>query len=117
MTTPGNENLHRRSDDCVSYKEMVEFVAHTETEWHSMRAESIIQMNNQMERIERSLNDGMRKLDQRMEKHETWHRDVLQGFLDRAVQNKLSTGALLASILSIIVSTALAVWAILSAHP
>lgn len=107
----------RRSDDYVTFRDMVEYVSETEAKMHSIRAESLININNQMEHLEATVTKAVDTISERFERHELWHRDVLQGFLDRAVQNKLSTGALVASIISIVVSTAIAIFALLSAHP
>jgi hypothetical protein len=50
---PDEETPRRRTEDhLVSYKDMVEFVAKTETDLHSIRAEGFLSINREMERSE-----------------------------------------------------------------
>lgn len=58
---------HRRSDDCVSFREMVEYVADKEDRLMVARAESLVLINNAVEKMQKELSD-----------HNSWHRDVLQ---------------------------------------
>jgi uncharacterized membrane protein len=105
-----NETPHRRIEDhFVSYKDMVEYFAKQFSEFHQIRAEGLIHVSNQMERAEKVLTEFTKDLADKFEKHEQWHRDVLQGFLNRSSQNKIATTALIISSVGILLSTIIAI--------
>ena len=58
---------HRRSDDTVTFREMVEYVADKEDRLMVARAESLVLINNAVEKMQAELSD-----------HNKWHRDILQ---------------------------------------
>lgn len=87
----------RRQDDCISYRDMVEYVSEVEVKFHSIRAESLIQISNTLE-----------KMEARFEAHEQWHRTVLE----RMLTDRRNTGI---SVISLIIA-ALAVLSTLLVH-
>jgi len=94
MTMADGGVPHRRVDDCVSFRDMVEYVADQEAKWHSVRAESLMQIGNAIEKIEKSFND-----------HAKWHREVLERMLSQGTQNRLATYALILTMVGLIISS------------
>lgn len=98
---PDDGMPQRRKDDCVSYKEMVEYVTQAEVQWHTVRAESLIQIGNAVEKMEKAFDD-----------HEKWHRDVLEKMvaqnstmIAQHAQNRLAIYALILTAIGILVAT------------
>ena len=72
-------------------------MAREESQWVAMRAESLIAMNNAVEKIER-----------RLDQHEKWHTDNLQKAKDSAPMNWLTAGMLIVSLLALVASSVIA---------
>jgi phage host-nuclease inhibitor protein Gam len=128
---PDEETPRRRTEDhLVSYKDMVEFVAKTETDLHSIRAEGFLSINREMERSEARIGthikevrenliqkiDGLSKdirdLKEDFMGHEEWHRNMLQGIIDKGSQNRYSMATVIIAVLAIIISTTVGVIAL-----
>lgn len=110
-------NLHRRHDDFVSYRDMVEYFAKQEAEWHTMRAESFVIINAQLEKLDKRLEKSVEDFVETFRAHEEWHRNVLQGLIDRGPQNRLSVAAIITAIIGIVVSASVAIsLGVLHAH-
>lgn len=73
----------RRAGDFVTYREMVEYYATQSEREHTARAEMAVHWSNAFERLEGSLGTMITAFGDRFDKHETWHRNVMQGLLDR----------------------------------
>lgn len=73
---------------------MVEYVSESETRFHSIRAESLVQMSNALEKIE-----------VRMDRHDKWHRDVLEKLLRERRQNGIAIAAVVVATLALLVTT------------
>lgn len=89
-----DDNLHRRADDCVSFRDMVEYVSDQEAKWHTVRAESLVFIGNALEKLEKSITD-----------HETWHRDVLERILRDKKSNAIAIAAVIVAFLALVVTT------------
>lgn len=83
----------RRSDDCVSYREMVEYVGNAVTEFHAIRAESLIRVSVELEKIEASF-----------DKHQEWHRVVLERMLEAGRNNRLALASIIVGALGVVVA-------------
>jgi len=140
MTT--QEEFNRRVADqiaaalknCVSYRDMVDYVAQQEAEFHTIRAEGFTMVNKELERSEARQEKAAERIEAALEEmktiankridqvkvdfatHEEWHRNVLQGIIDRSTQNKLSVWAIVVSIVGIALSTFVAFLALFSGH-
>lgn len=77
--TPG-----RRAGDFVTYREMVEYYTLQSEREHTARAEMAMSWSNAFERLEAALRTTLTALTSRFDDHEAWHRNVMQGLLDRA---------------------------------
>lgn len=125
---PPEEGPRRRTEDhLVSYKDMVEFVAKTETDLHTIRAEGFLSINREMERSEHrlsehikgirenliqkidSLADSIKDIKKDFAEHEEWHRNMLQGIIDKGSQSRFSMATIIISLFAIIVSTTVAI--------
>jgi hypothetical protein len=73
----------RRAGDFVTYREMVDFHTTQSEREHSARAEMAMQWSNAFERLEKTLGDLIAAIARRFDDHEQWHRNVMQGLLDR----------------------------------
>lgn len=76
--TPG-----RRAGDFVTYREMVDYYTTQSEREHTARAEMAVQWSNAFERLEESLKAMTTAIAGRFDDHESWHRTVMQGQLDR----------------------------------
>jgi Tfp pilus assembly protein PilV len=76
--TPG-----RRAGDFVNYREMVEYYSSQSEREHTDRAQMAMQWSNAFERLEASLKAMITAIVTRFDDHETWHRNVMQGLLER----------------------------------
>lgn len=81
------EHPYRRHEDYVSFRDMVEYVAESDARYHAARSESLIQISNALEKIE-----------VRMDKHDEWHREVLERLLTERRSNGIAIIAVLVSI-------------------
>src|SRR4051812_18320823 len=108
--------IRRRHDDFVTFREMVEYFAKQESEWHTMRAEGFISMNNQLEKLDDRVEKTLNTLADNLNKHEEWHRNVLQGLIDRGNQSKIAIVAIIVSIVGMAVSTGVGIIAVVVNH-
>jgi len=133
MTSQGEEFSRRVADqiaaalkNCVSYRDMVDYVAQQEAEFHTIRAEGFSMINKELERSEARQERAADRIEAALEEikaisnrridavradftdHEDWHRNVLQGLIDRSTQNKLAIVAIIVSIVGIALSTLVA---------
>lgn len=84
------EGPHRRHDDTVSFRDMVEYVSEHDTLMHTVRAESLLHIGRSLEKMEKGLED-----------HEAWHRDYLEKLISQGSQTRLGVMSLvIASLLS-----------------
>lgn len=78
VRTPG-----RRAGDFVTYREMVEYYTMQSEREHTARAEMAVHWSNAFERLESVLTAMTTAVAKRFDDHEAWHRNVMQGLLDR----------------------------------
>ena len=86
-----SEHPYRRNEDFVSFREMVEYVAESDARYHAARADSLIQISNALEKIET-----------RMDKHDEWHREVLERLLTERRSNGIAIFAIAVSVVALI---------------
>lgn len=88
---------HRRHDDFVSYRDMVEYVAEHDAVMHTARAESLLYIGKALEKVEKAWQD-----------HEDWHRDYLEQVINQGSSTRLAIVSIviasLISTISVIVS-------------
>lgn len=83
----------RRAGDFVTYREMVEYYALQSEREHTARAEVAVQWSNAFERLEKSLGGMISAIATRFDDHETWHRNVMQGLLDKQPASDVAKAA------------------------
>lgn len=104
-----DEQPHRRREDSVSFRDMVEYVAESDARYHAARADSLIQISNAMEKSHEALEKAIIRVERTVNDHSVWHRDVLQGYLDRAASNRVGIISLVISALAVLVTVTIAI--------
>lgn len=75
---------------------MVDYVARDAEKWSTVRAESILLINNAIEKIESKL-----------DRHDEWHRDNLEDYIKSSKQNRMAQWAVAVSIAALVATTLL----------
>ena len=106
---PDDDLPRRRHDDCVTFRDMVEYVAESDARYHAARAETLVQISNAMERHYEAMTKALDEVRTLIGSHLDWHRDVLQGYLERATSNTTAIVACVISTLAVIATIVSAV--------
>lgn len=87
-------------EHALTYRDLVEYVAREMAEATSSRAESLMFIGRELEKMEARLQN----MNNAQVAHDTWHRDVLQGLIDREPARNTSVGSLIVAVLSLLAS-------------
>lgn len=74
---------------------MVEYVNSAVAEFHAIRAESLMKVSVELEKIEASF-----------DKHQEWHREVLERMLDAGKNSRLALASIVVAALGVVVAIA-----------
>lgn len=97
------------NDSSVSFREMVAFYTSQSERDSTVRAESLLQINNAIEKMESRFDTAVDKIEERFDRHEEWHREVLEKIIDQtrsvissSKQNRIAVWAVVVAVASVL---------------